>query len=96
MRRAFDVTGENVVDGSALLQRRVERIDGCAWNTEGAYDAFLFQNSYGCIDCPHLRHVTLRSVGFRSLSITDRFRGLNARLFVSHDAAQGVKRARYQ
>ena len=58
VRGALDVARQNVVDRAALLQGGIQRIDRGAGNTEGANNAFLFQNTHGSIDCSHLRHFT--------------------------------------
>ena len=56
MRGALDVARQNMGDRAALLQRRIQRIDRGAGNTEGANNAFFFQDPHGRIDCSHLRH----------------------------------------
>lgn len=50
------MTRQDVSDGAALLQRRIERIDRSAWNPESANNAFLLQDTHSSIDCPHSRH----------------------------------------
>ena len=57
MGSALDVTGENVGDRSALLQRRIKRIDRSARHAERANDTFLLQNPDRRIDRSHLRHL---------------------------------------
>ena len=81
VRCAFDVARQNMIDRSALLQRRIQRIDRSARHAERADDAFLFQNAHCCIDCPHLRHVSLRSYGFGAI-IRARVGVLNATEFI--------------
>jgi hypothetical protein len=55
------MTRQDVADRAALLQRGVQRIDRRARHAKGDRYPFLFEDSYGCIDRPHLRHVAPRS-----------------------------------
>ena len=64
VRSAFDMARKDVIDRSALLQRRIQRIDRSAGNPERAGDTFLLENTHCRIDCSHLRHVTPRMFRF--------------------------------
>ncbi|MCY1499327.1 hypothetical protein D9M68_333420 [compost metagenome] len=56
MRGTLDVAGENVADGTASLQSRIERVDGGARYAEGTVDAFLLQNINSRVNGTHLSH----------------------------------------
>ncbi|MGY3080986.1 hypothetical protein ACVWZZ_007394 [Bradyrhizobium sp. LM6.10] len=62
VRGTLDMPRQDMADRTALLQRRVERIDRGPGNAEGSRDAFLLQNSHGSIDGSHFRHIGPRSV----------------------------------
>ncbi len=81
VRGAFDMTRQDVIDRTTLLQRGIQRVDRSAGNTERTDDAFFFQNAHRCIDCSHLRHVALRSNRFGAI-IIGRKSVLNAADFV--------------
>ena len=91
MRGALDMARQDMADRAALLQRRVKRIDRSPGNAEGGRDAFLLQNTHGCIDSSHLRHIGPRSVTSASEIIRWARCDLNEIDFIFHDAAAAEK-----
>jgi len=81
-----------MVDRASFLQRRIQRIDRGAGNTERAHDAFLFQDSHGSIDRPHLRHFET-SLMLLDVMITATTDDLNGVEYVSRDVEWLVKSA---
>ena len=57
MRSAFDMTGEDMTDRAARLERGVKRIDRSAGNAEGAGHAFFFEHANRGFDCFHPGHM---------------------------------------
>ncbi|MCY1334304.1 hypothetical protein D9M69_200560 [compost metagenome] len=57
VRRAFDVTGQDVVDAADFLQRSVHGVDGGARHAERGIHAFTTHYQYGSLDCSHSGHI---------------------------------------
>ena len=56
VRCALDMAGENVADGAALAQRRVERVDCGAWHAESDRHALALEHQHRRVDRSHLGH----------------------------------------
>jgi hypothetical protein len=61
VRGALDVPGQHVLDGAAVAQRTVERIDRRTRQAEGVRDTLPLQDVHGGLDRPHAGHGCLLS-----------------------------------